>query len=207
VVDGVTEFVLVRHGETVWHAENRYAGRSEVDLTEEGRRQGEHLAAWAAGAGLAAVVTSTLGRARRTAEGAAHAAGVGLEVDARLVEVDFGAAEGRTRAEMAERDPGAEAAFRAAPASSPWPGGEPGAAAVARALPALLERADRPGPVLVVGHQTLFRLLLCRLLGVPLDHYRRAFPRLDNAARTVVTLGPDGAAGLRALNLPTPGAR
>ena len=92
-------------------------------------------------------------------------------------------------------------------ASSPWPGGEPGAVAVDRALPALLERTGGPGPVLVVGHQTLFRLLLCRLLDVPLDRYRRAFPRLDNVARTVLSVEPDGRAGLLALNLPTSGAR
>ncbi|NUT12685.1 MAG: histidine phosphatase family protein, partial [Nonomuraea sp.] len=55
----MTDLVLVRHGETVWHAENRYAGTSDVDLTERGRDQAAMLAAWAAEAGLAAVWSST----------------------------------------------------------------------------------------------------------------------------------------------------
>ena len=40
---GVTRIVLVRHGETAWHAENRYAGRSDVALTPRGREQAERL--------------------------------------------------------------------------------------------------------------------------------------------------------------------
>ena len=39
--DAVTRIVLVRHGETVWHAENRYAGRSDVELTPRGREQAD----------------------------------------------------------------------------------------------------------------------------------------------------------------------
>ena len=42
-----TRLVLSRHGQTVWHRENRYAGTSDVDLTDEGHRQADLLAAWA----------------------------------------------------------------------------------------------------------------------------------------------------------------
>lgn len=199
----VTELVLVRHGETEWHAENRYAGRTDVALTERGLEQAGKLAGWAGDAGLAAVVCSPLSRARRTAESAAEAAGCPLVVEPELVEVDFGAGDGLTRAEMADRFPAALEAFLAAPASSPFPGGEQGADAVARARP-VLDRvvADHPeGRVLVVAHQTLVRLLLCDYLGLPLDHYRAVFPRLDSTARTVVVPAPSGPAALRALNV------
>lgn len=198
----MTEFVLVRHPETVWHAENRYAGRSDVALTTTGHDQAATLGAWARDAGLAGVVTSPLRRARETAEAVASAAGVRCEIDPRLVEVDFGAGDGLTRAEMCERFPDALAAFLDRPASCPLPGAEAGTDAVARARPALLERAAGPGPVLVVGHQTLFRLLLCGLLGVPLDRYRAVLPRLDNVALTRVGLAGDGTAALMALNVP-----
>ncbi|WP_460407583.1 histidine phosphatase family protein, partial [Actinophytocola sediminis] len=43
----MTEIVLVRHGETPWHSDNRYAGRTDVPLTDHGRRQAEALARWA----------------------------------------------------------------------------------------------------------------------------------------------------------------
>ncbi|MBI0382368.1 histidine phosphatase family protein, partial [Streptomyces albiflaviniger] len=69
----MTDFVLVRHGETVWHAENRYAGRTDVPLTEHGHQQAAELGAWAAGRRLDAVLSSPLSRARLTAEPAAAA--------------------------------------------------------------------------------------------------------------------------------------
>ncbi|GAA4855674.1 hypothetical protein GCM10023201_57560 [Actinomycetospora corticicola] len=200
---GVTELVLVRHGETEWHDGNRYAGRTDVALTARGLEQADALAAWAADAGLDAVVCSPLSRARRTAEPAAAAAGCPLVVEPDLVEVDFGAGDGLTRPEMADRFPEALEAFLAAPSSCPFPDGERGDAAVARARP-VLDRvvADRPdGRVLVVAHQTLLRLLLCEYLGLPLDHYRAVFPRLESAARTVLEPAASGPAALRALNL------
>jgi broad specificity phosphatase PhoE len=198
----MTELVLVRHGETEWHAENRYAGRSDVPLTPRGHEQAAALASWAAGAGLDAVLSSPLRRARDTAGPTCAALGLDARVDERLVEVDFGTAEGRTREEMREAFPDALAAFVEHPASRPLPGGEPGAAAVARATPALDEatRAHPDGRVLVVAHQTLLRLLLCSLLGIPLDHYRAVFPKLESAARTVVRPTTEGPAALLRLN-------
>ena len=200
----MTELVLVRHGETEWHAENRYAGRSDVALTDRGRRQADALAAWAPGAGLDAVVTSSLSRARETAAPVARALGLRAEIDARLVEVDFGAGDGRTRDEMRAQFPDALAAFLARPASCPFPRGESGADAVARALPALehLEDVHPDGRVLVVAHQTLLRLLLCALLGIPLDRYRAVLPRLDNVAPTTVRVGGADGPALLALNVP-----
>ncbi|MEJ2890846.1 histidine phosphatase family protein [Actinomycetospora aeridis] len=202
----MTDLVLARHGETRWHAENRYAGRTDVELAPGGHRQAEGLARWAAGAGLDAVITSPLRRARDTALPAAHAAGLTLRTDPRLVEVDFGEGDGHTREEMETLFPEALAAFLAKPSSSPLPGGETGSDAVERALPVLAaEVAARPdGRVLVVAHQTLLRLLLCHLLGLPLDHYRAVFPRLEGAARTVVRPAPHGPAALVALNVPCP---
>lgn len=186
----MTELVLVRHGETVYHAENRYAGRGDIALTDAGLADASRLARWASGARLDAVVSSPLSRAVRTAAPSAEAAGLTPTVDERLVEVDFGAVEGLTRAEMRERFPDALAAFLAAPASAPMPGGEAGADAVARALPALhdLAAAWPSGRVLVVAHQTLLRLLLCDLIGVALDRYRTVFPALEPAALTEIRL-------------------
>ena len=199
----VTELVLARHGETLWHTENRYAGRSDVELAADGHRQAEALAGWAAGAGLHAVVCSPLQRAVHTATPAARAAGLPLRTDPRLVEVDFGAGDGHTREEMETLFPDALAAFLAAPASSPLPGGETGPDAVERALPVLTEAvAAGHRRVLVVAHQTLLRLLLCQLLSIPLDHYRSVFPRLEGAARTVVRPAAHGPAALVALNVP-----
>lgn len=199
----MTDFVLVRHGETVWHAENRYAGRTDVPLTALGRRQAAELGAWAAGQHLDAVLCSPLSRARLTAAPAATALGLALRVDERLYEVDFGRGDGLTRAEMAEAFPEALAAFLTDPVAHHLPGGEDPAAAAVRATGCLQEtaRALPDGRVLVVAHSTLLRLALCALLGIPLARYRRVFPVLGNGALTELRLR-DGQAALLRLNVP-----
>ncbi|MDQ4117586.1 MAG: histidine phosphatase family protein [Actinomycetota bacterium] len=199
----MTELVLVRHGETIWHAENRYAGRSDIALTDRGRLQADRLGAWAAGARLDRIVTSPLQRTADTAAPAETATGLTARRDPRLVEVDFGKAEGLTRAEMRDRFPDALAAFLRRPATCPLPGGECGTDAVARARPALSDcLSGDPRRVLVVGHQTLVRLLLCATLGVPLDRYRAVFPRLDSVALCRLRIARDRPPALLALNVP-----
>jgi len=195
--------ILARHGETVWHAENRYAGsRSNPALTERGREQAAELATAAVQLGVDAVVSSTIARAIATATPAATALGVELVTVADLREVDFGELEGRT---IAEADPGLVERFRTDPVANPFPGSEPPAAAAARAVAALreLDATHDGATVLVVAHNTLLRLALCQLLGISLSDYRRVFPRLDNVARTEIRLpaDPTKPAALLSLNV------
>ena len=198
----MTTLFLARHGETVWHAEHRYAGSSDVELTDHGLVQADELGEWAKRARLSAVVSSSLSRARITAQPAVAASGLELRVDPRLVEVDFGMGEGLTPGELTERMPAEWAAFERHPARQPMPGGESGVEGIARAKPALEElvaefgvdpatvggspashRGDR---VLVVMHATLMRLLLCDWLGIDPDRYRDLFPEVENCALTPV---------------------
>lgn len=190
-----TELTLVRHGQTEWHAENRYAGSSDVALDAVGVEQAERLGRWAADHPHHAVAVSTLSRAQRTAAPAARALGVAPEIVPELREVHFGLAEGRTLAEVEAGDPEVAAAFRADPVRNAFPGAEPPAEAADRLVGALHGLAERhPGQrVLVVAHNTVLRLALCRLLGIDLSEYRRVLPRLDNVALTRVRMprGPE----------------
>lgn len=199
----MTRLVLVRHGETVWHAEHRFAGTTDVGLTPHGREQAEDLGHWARTAGLAAVWASPLSRARETAAPAARSAGLTVRVDRRLRELHFGRAEGRTRAELEGALPAAVAAFLADPVANHMPGGEDPAAAADRGVTCLREAgsAHPEDRVLVVGHTTLFRLTLCRLLGLPLAEYRRVFPHVRNGTLTEISLDGD-VTGLLQLNAP-----
>jgi probable phosphoglycerate mutase len=199
-----TTLFLTRHGETVWHEENRYAGVSDIDLTPLGLDQAEALGGWAAGARLDAIVTSPLSRARRTAEPAVRATGLVPVVEPDLLEVDFGIAEGRTLGELRASHPQEVAAFLEDPAAHPLPSGEDPVAAAARGAAALLRLADgRLGHrVLAVAHNTLFRLVLCRLLGLPESEYRRIFPGLRNCAITELRV-TSGQVSLMAYNVPT----
>ncbi|MDL4775836.1 MULTISPECIES: histidine phosphatase family protein [Thermomonosporaceae] len=185
----MTRLVLVRHGESEWHRENRYAGVSDVGLTARGVAQAGRLAVWAAAAGLDAVWSSTLGRARVTGRACADATGLELRSDERLRELDFGVGEGLTVGEM---DPGVLEAFRRDPVRDHFPGGEDPAAAVKRFTACLddIAAAHRDGRVLVVAHTTVIRLSLCHLMGVPLSEYRRLFPSLGNCAISEIALRP-----------------
>lgn len=189
----MTDLVLVRHGETVWHAENRYAGASEVELSARGLAQAEQLARWAASGELAAVWSSQLGRAIGTATPSAQSAGLKLQIDARLRELDFGSGEGLTAAEMRVRFPAAYAAFEIDPDAHHLPGGEDPAEAAGRFVACVHDIADAhpDGRVLVVAHSTVIRLALCNLLGAPLSDYRRLFPTIGNCSLTEVRMtGP-----------------
>lgn len=184
----MSRIVLVRHGETVWHGENRYAGRSDIPLTSKGEAQAQMLARWARDADLSAVWSSTLSRAHLTATPAAVASGLPLEMDGRLVELDFGRGEGLTDAEMKAQFPKERARFTIDPVMHHLPGGEDPIAAASRGIAALraIAKDNEHGRALVVAHNTLMRLVLCQLLGIPLARYRATFPKLANGTLTEI---------------------
>jgi probable phosphoglycerate mutase len=195
----VTKLFLVRHGATVWHAENRYAGITDVELDPDGYAQAKRLAAWASQAELAAIWCSPLNRARETAAPAARATRLEPRVDERLREIDFGLIEGKTMAEAEQLFPEEIRRFKADPATYPMPGGEDPHQAALRAVSALRDIAavHRHGRVLVVAHNTLIRLTLCSLLNIPLARYRTVFPAVRNGALTEIRLENKNAALLQ----------
>lgn len=198
-----TTLLLARHGQTVWHAENRYAGISDVALTETGVAQAAALGRWTAEHPVDAIWTSPLSRAVLTAAPAARALNLTPHTEPALRECDFGVVEGRTLAEFAAENPGAAEAFRADPVAHAFPGAEDPTAAAARGTGALHRiAAAHPGQrVLVVAHNSLLRLVLCRLLSIPLGEYRRVFPRLRNTAVSELRV-QDGTVALMSLNVP-----
>ncbi|MGW3290859.1 histidine phosphatase family protein [Streptomyces sp. NPDC001002] len=199
-----TTLLLARHGQTVWHDENRYAGVSDVPLTPTGVAQAEALGRWIAARPVDAVWTSPLSRAVATAEPACRALGLVPSLDPDLRECDFGVVEGRTLAEFAAAYPTRAEAFRVDPAANPFPGAEDPRAAAARGAAALrrIAAAHYGERVLVVAHNTLFRLVLCTLLSIPAREYRRVFPSLRNAAITELRVGITGSTALLSLNVP-----
>jgi probable phosphoglycerate mutase len=80
----MSHFFLVRHGETIWHAENRYAGSTDIDLTLQGEQQPLVLRGWALNAQLMHLYASTMRRAIATATPTVQATGLSLHTDARL---------------------------------------------------------------------------------------------------------------------------
>ncbi|UXA16292.1 bifunctional RNase H/acid phosphatase [Mycobacterium sp. SMC-4] len=195
-----TRLLLLRHGQTELSVRRRYSGRGNPELTELGVRQAEAAARYLAGkGGIDAVVASPLQRAYDTAAAAAKALDLDVEVDDDLIETDFGAWEGLTFGEAAERDPELHRRWLGDTAVAP-PGGE-SFDAVARRVQRMQQRmtADRAGQtLLVVSHVTPIKTLLRMALGAgPSVLYRL---HLDLASLSIAEFYPDGAASVRLVN-------
>lgn len=204
MTDTITNIVLTRHAESIWHAENRYAGITDIPITARGQRQADRLGAWAMTAGIDAVWSSDLLRARATAEPVCAALGLPLQLDPRLREVDFGRAEGRTSGQLAATAPHSWQAFEMDPVANHHPDGEHPHDATARFTSCLQEIAETSpgGRVVVVAHSTAIRLSLCRYLGIPLQRYRTVFPILGSCAMTEIRIGAEHAALLSYNTMP-----
>ena len=154
---------LVRHGETEWSLTGQHTGRTDIPLTEEGRRQGRRLGTRLARERFAAVLVSPLLRAQETARLAGFAIGedsvAQLEPD--LVEWDYGDYDSLTAADIRRERPG----------WTPWWGGFPGG----ETLEELADRAERvlarvkavDGEVALFGHGHILRIIAARWLEQP----------------------------------------
>jgi broad specificity phosphatase PhoE len=157
------EILLARHGQTADNAGGRILGRRDPRLTAIGHAQAERLATSLRDAGIRAVWTSPLLRARCTA--AVVGAALGLEpiVLPDLVESARGRWEGRAVAEIARETPALHAAFVAGDPAFIFPGGESLRQQAARTAQALAIVAHGPLPALVIAHAGTIRasLALC----------------------------------------------
>lgn len=167
--------LLARHGETPWNAEGRYQGQIDIPLSPVGEGQARALGARLAEVRIDRAVASPLARARTTAEFAlGDARKAQLATDAGLMEIGHGEWEGLLAAEIRERDPERLRAWREAPETVQMPGqgGESLQQVLDRAWPAFERATDGLGDddtLLVVAHDAVNRVLLCRILGIPLS--------------------------------------
>ena len=161
----------VRHGETEFARERRFAGARDVPLTSRGRRQCEAVARALAGAFVGAVYASPLGRARDSAALIAAPHKLDVRVEAAFREMAFGEWEGLTRTDVALRFPAEFEAWRATPHAVQPPGGERLDAVAARVAAGLAVLCDEHGgqTVVVVSHAIVTRLIVLAALGLGPD--------------------------------------
>ena len=173
-----TRLLLVRHGATVLSAEDRFAGSTDVELSDEGRAQAKGLAQRLEDENLAAVYCSPMKRTVETATLAVAPHAIVPETVDGLREISHGRWEGMTRAEVEEAFSQEYAAWEADPFTFAPQGGESGLNVLARSLPVIREIVVRHEgeAVLVVSHKATIRLLISSLLGFDARGYR---DRLD----------------------------
>jgi probable phosphoglycerate mutase len=195
-----TRLLLLRHGQTELSVHRRYSGRGNPALTELGRRQADAAARYLAQrGGISAVFASPLQRAYDTAAAAAKALGLDVTVDDDLIETDFGAWEGLTFAEAAERDPELHGRWLRDTSTAP-PGGESFDAVADRVSTARdrIVAAQQGTTVLVVSHVTPIKMLLREALDAgPGILYRL---HLDLASLSIAEFYSDGASSVRLVN-------
>lgn len=170
-----TKIYLVRHGETGWAESNRYAGRTDIPLTEKGFWQAERLAHSLKQELFDVCYASPLQRSMQTARFIVE--GYGLEILScpELREMDFGDWEGLFAREIQERYPDDWSSWEQDPAVRAPLNGESGYQLAVRAVPALYKivQAWKNRSILVVAHKTVNRIILAHLMDIPIRQYRQ----------------------------------
>ncbi len=200
-----TPLVLIRHGATQWNLDRRMQGRADPPLAPAGRAA---VSAWRlpldmtdAGADTATGdwiwLTSPLARARETA---ALLRAAPVPVEPALIEMDWGAWEGRRLGELRAEGGTAMAAAEARGLDFQPPGGESPRQVQDRLRP-LLERLAATGrPVVAVTHKGVIRALYAQASGW--DMTGRAPEKLRDGCAQRFFLGPGGTPETDQLNLP-----
>ena len=196
----VTRLILLRHGVTEYSVQLRFAGRSDLDLTEHGVEQARLAADRIAELGeLAAIYSSPLLRTRHTAQLTADRIGLPVTVLDGLVETDYGRWDGYTLAEIRQKWPDELSRWLADPAAAPSDG-EPFTDVVRRVRRArdriLREQAGKT--VLLVTHVSPIKALMLLALDAPLSAVQRMY--LSAASISVIDYYADGAISLRCYN-------
>jgi broad specificity phosphatase PhoE len=153
--------VFARHGQTAPNRDGLVLGRADPELTEEGYQQAHRLAEALATEPVTAILTSPLLRARQTAEAVAAACGLPVTVDERLVEIDWGAWEGRPAGSLAVAD-----ADRWRADDGAAPEGESLTSLSSRVESFCLDNLGDRGPVVAVSHVSPIKAAAAWALGV-----------------------------------------
>jgi len=189
----LSKLLLVRHGITESNSAHRFAGYSDAELNAAGYRQVERLRDRLVDDKIDAVYSSDLRRALVTAEVISSGHKVDIITCPELREVNYGNVEGLTFEEISRLYPEVAESLADFSLRLKFPGGESFEGFIERASK-FLDRLKGHTPsqtMLIVAHGGPLRVLVCRLLGIDLGHWRQI--RLDNASLSIVETHSQGA--------------
>lgn len=167
---------LVRHGETLANRQGILQGWTNNPLDDTGRKQASALVTRAARVPLDALYTSDLIRTRETAAPLAAARGMEAKALPGLREISFGKWDGHHLREIQEKDPDTLRDIFLKPGQVDMEAEEDLAASQKRGWETFRELVDKmepDGTILCVSHGGLIRLLVCQILGFPIDNMWR----------------------------------
>lgn len=168
-----TRIMIVRHGETEWNVEQRFRGSADIPLNEEGVSQAKAVARRLATEPVAAVYSSPLQRAYRTAEIIAEGHGLAPKAIEGLNNINYGELEGLKITEVAERFPEMYHDLLETPHLIRFPCGNTLDELTTRAMSAIgdLVAIHEGETIVAVSHQVITKVLLCAMLGLDNSHH------------------------------------
>ena len=168
----MTEITLVRHGETEWNVEEIFRGRIDIELNETGIRQAKLLAEYLGQIKIAAVYSSPLKRALRTADIIAAPHQLRVEIAPGLIDFDYGKWQGLPHQEVKEKYQELYSRWLNHPHQLRMPEGESLDDVSKRAMMVVAEIiAKVEGTAVLVSHRVVSKVLICALLGLDNAHF------------------------------------
>ncbi len=166
--------LLVRHGETTWNREGRYQGRTDIPLSDTGQQQVRALGERLKNVPIKIAYASPLSRAKNTAEAILAGRDTPLWLEAGLLEISHGEWEGKLASHVEISHAEMFGVWRSRPGrtSPAGPGAETLGDVETRAWAVLDKICEGLGPddtALVAAHDAVNRVILCRVLGLPLE--------------------------------------
>ena len=195
----MAKLLLVRHGETDHNSSQRYWGRTDVGLGPVGLRQAEQLRDRLAVEKIDFIYSSTMQRARATAQTLASLHNLPVITRTELREIDFGKIEGLNFSEVQIQFPEIAQMWINHNSDLVYPGGE-GLAQLEQRISEFRSRLNNhteDQTILIVAHSGVLRSLICQLLGM--DMKSRWNIRVDLGSLSIVDTYP-GTAILSLLN-------
>ena len=184
---------LVRHGITEFNSTRRFAGYSDVELSDLGHRQVERLRDRLANEKIDAIYCSDLKRTIVTAEVISGEREIDIVTCPELREANYGEIEGLTFAEIRRLHPGVAEHITNFNLQLKFPGGESFEQFIERTS-RFLDRLGKYAPsdtILIISHSGPLRVLVCRLLGIDMGCWWQI--RFDNASLSIMDTYPRGA--------------
>ncbi len=179
----MTDMILARHGQTAWNLAEVFRGRIDVELDETGLQQAEMLGSYLSRRKLAAVYSSPLKRAMKTAGAIAGHHGLDVKVALDLVDIDFGEWQGLARQEVESRYGERYTEWMVSPHTVRMPSGESLDDVRQRAMRVVTEViAGHEDTVVLASHRVVCKVLICALLSLDNSHFWDI--RLDTCGMT-----------------------
>jgi broad specificity phosphatase PhoE len=164
---------IIRHGQTAWNKKEIFRGTRDIPLNEVGLKEASALGHYLHETRFDVLYTSPLSRARQTADAVARYQDLAPLLEPLLTDLNFGVWQGRLHEKVKQEYPELYQTWVTAPEQTHFPEGE-SLQDVLNHADTLLANLRKSHPGKTVGlftHRVVCKVLICRLLGLGLEHF------------------------------------